>query len=277
MVMRSISVGLLCALMGMGVRRRRRGSAAELLGGRTDRVRRAAGVRGGGGRPARLLRAGDPEGARLRLARRARPSRARVLARDPSDAVISRVAVTGADGTYELVVPARRDASGAPVEANITLRADAQAYETFPKAPRVALPIDLSTAAGKPLAIESAATEISLLPLSDSEGLGSISGVVHADQPGGTLLVAGGATGAADPRRQLHHLQRGCGRRDGERLCRRPRARHGERDRQRRQGDDGRGSSRDRRRHGGGERQGRDRECSRRERDLGHPRRGRYL
>ncbi|XXX80645.1 hypothetical protein WMF30_17970 [Sorangium sp. So ce134] len=129
---------------------------------------------------------------------------ARVLARDANDAVISRVAITGADGSYELAVPARRDASGAPVRTDVTLRADALAYETFPKAPRVALPIDLSTAStastasGKPLGIASAATEIALLPLSDSEGLGSISGVVQADQPGGTLVVAGGATGAAD-------------------------------------------------------------------------------
>ncbi|WP_433935813.1 hypothetical protein AB3662_13910 [Sorangium cellulosum] len=123
---------------------------------------------------------------------------ARVLARDANDAAISRVAVTKEDGTYELAVPARRDANGVPVKADVTLRADALAYETFPKAPRVALPIDLSTAAGTPLSVASAATEIALLPLADAEGLGSVSGVVHADQPGGTLLVAGGATGAAD-------------------------------------------------------------------------------
>ncbi|WP_233560939.1 hypothetical protein [Sorangium cellulosum] len=123
---------------------------------------------------------------------------ARVLARDANDAVISRVAVTREDGTYELAVPARRDANGVPVRADVTLRADALAYETFPRAPRVALPIDLSTAAGTPLSVASAATEIALLPLAESEGLGSVSGVVHADQPGGTLLVAGGATGAAD-------------------------------------------------------------------------------
>ncbi|MGK4005865.1 carboxypeptidase-like regulatory domain-containing protein [Sorangium sp. So ce1036] len=123
---------------------------------------------------------------------------ARVLARDANDAVISRVAVTKEDGTYALVVPARRDANGVPVKAELTLRADALAYETFPKAPRVALPIDLATAAGKPPTLASAATEIALLPLADGDARGSISGVVHADQPGGTLLVAGGATGAAD-------------------------------------------------------------------------------
>lgn len=123
---------------------------------------------------------------------------ARVLARDANDAVISRVAITREDGTYELIVPARRDANGVPVKADITLRADALAYETFPKAPRVALPIDLATAAGTPPTITSAATEIALLPLADGASLGTISGVVRADKPGGTLLVAGGATGAAD-------------------------------------------------------------------------------
>lgn len=123
---------------------------------------------------------------------------ARVLARDANDAVISRVAITAADGSYELVVPAKRDANGAPVKVDVTLRADASAYETFPKAPRVALPIDLSTASGAPPVIESAATEIALVPLPDSAGLGTISGVVRAAQPGGTLVVAGGATGAAD-------------------------------------------------------------------------------
>jgi hypothetical protein len=198
MVMRSMSVGMLCALMGMG------------CGGDDEGQPQSCSVAAQTGCAAPQV-CEEVEGAEpacfepVTLRGRVYDSLddkaiagARVLARDPSDAVISRVAITGADGTYELVVPARRDASGAPVEANITLRADAQTYETFPKAPRVALPIDLSTAAGKPPAIESAATEISLLPLSDSEGLGSISGVVHADQPGGTLLVAGGATGAAD-------------------------------------------------------------------------------
>lgn len=123
---------------------------------------------------------------------------ARVLARDANYAITSRVALTGADGTYALVVPARRDAQGAPVKADFTLRADAGGYDTFPRAPRVALPIDVSAAAGSPPELSSAATDIALIPLPASAGLGSISGVVHADNPGGTLVVAAGATGAAD-------------------------------------------------------------------------------
>jgi len=126
---------------------------------------------------------------------------ARVIARDPNDAALSRVAISAADGTYELQVAAKRDASGAPVKADVTLRADAMSYDTFPRAPRVAIPIDLATAAGSPLAIENAATEIALFPLEDAAGLGSISGrVVSANlgETAGTLVVAGSVTGAAD-------------------------------------------------------------------------------
>ncbi|WP_437736792.1 hypothetical protein [Sorangium sp. So ce1335] len=198
MVMRSMAAGVLCALIGVG------------CGGDDDDQPKSCSVAEQTGCAAPQV-CEEVEGAEpacfapVTLKGRVYDSLddkaiagARVLARDANDAVISRVAVTREDGTYELAVPARRDANGVPVKADITLRADALAYETFPKAPRVALPIDVSTAAGTPLTLASAATEIALLPLADSEGLGSVSGVVHADAPGGTLLVAGGATGAAD-------------------------------------------------------------------------------
>ncbi|WP_434047064.1 MULTISPECIES: hypothetical protein [Sorangium] len=198
MVMRSMAAGVLCALMGVGCGGDDEGqpqscSVSEQTGCTAPQVCEEV----EGAEPAcfapvtlkgRVYNSLDDEAI----------AGARVLARDANDAVISRVAVTREDGTYELAVPARRDANGVPVRADVTLRADALAYETFPRAPRVALPIDLSTAAGTPLSVASAATEIALLPLAESEGLGSVSGVVHADQPGGTLLVAGGATGAAD-------------------------------------------------------------------------------
>ncbi|MGK3964659.1 hypothetical protein WMF38_10840 [Sorangium sp. So ce118] len=198
MVMRSMAVGVLCALVGVGCggddeEQTESCSVAEQTGCAATQVCEEV----EGAEPACF----EPVTLKGRVYNSLDDKAiagARVLARDANDAVISRVAVTKEDGTYELAVPARRDANGAPVKADVTLRADALAYETFPRAPRVALPIDLSTATGKPLSLASAATEIALLPLSDSEGLGSVSGVVHADQPGGTLLVAGGATGAAD-------------------------------------------------------------------------------
>lgn len=131
---------------------------------------------------------------------------ARLVARDANDVTVSNVAVSAADGTYSLRVPAKRSASGEPVSTSYTLRADAAGYLTFPKAPRVALPIDVALATvdsaapdeHKPLVVSSSATDVALIPLEDASSLSAISGVVHADQPGGTLVVANGATGVAD-------------------------------------------------------------------------------
>lgn len=123
---------------------------------------------------------------------------ARVVASDADGAAVSTVAISAADGAYSLTVPAKRDAKGVPVQVSYTLRADAKGFLTFPLAPRVALPIDVSTAAGTPPVLKSAATEIALIPLEKTTGLGSITGKVIADHPGGTLVVAGGSTGIAD-------------------------------------------------------------------------------
>jgi hypothetical protein len=125
---------------------------------------------------------------------------ARVVARDPNGAAVSNVAVSAADGTYKLVVPAPRDADGKPVSAQYTLRADAQNYAPFPSGLRVALPIDVKTATGTPPIVQSSPTTIALLPLGKT-GLGRIAGTVKSTSapPGGTLVVAqGGATGIAD-------------------------------------------------------------------------------
>ncbi|MBI5538333.1 MAG: hypothetical protein HY898_36760 [Deltaproteobacteria bacterium] len=123
---------------------------------------------------------------------------ARVVLRDANESVVSKVAVTAADGTYDISAPAKRDANGKPISANVTLRADAQGYLGFPKPPRVALPVDVSTAQGDPLTIASTATDIALIPLQNATGTGWISGTVKAPHPGGTLIVAGGSTGVAD-------------------------------------------------------------------------------
>ena len=125
-------------------------------------------------------------------------AKAHVVARDANNAAVSRVALTEPDGTYKLQVPAKRDAKGKPVSVSYTLRADAAGYDTFPKAPRSALPIDVSEATGDPLDLKSAATDIGLLALPDAKGLGSVSGKVVVDYPGGTLVVAGKSTGIAD-------------------------------------------------------------------------------
>lgn len=123
---------------------------------------------------------------------------AHVVARDANDAAVSSVAITAADGSYALRVPAERSADGKVVDAKLTLRADAKAYAGFPKAPRVAIPFSLSEAAGKPLVVQTANTDIGLIPLPDASQFGIVSGKVIAPKPGGTLVVAGNATGIAD-------------------------------------------------------------------------------
>jgi hypothetical protein len=75
-------------------------------------------------------------------------SGAHIVARDANGAALSPVAVTDANGDYQLSVPARRNADGSIAAEAVTLRADAQGYLGFPRAPRVALPIDLGAAAG---------------------------------------------------------------------------------------------------------------------------------
>ena len=123
---------------------------------------------------------------------------ARVVARDANEVAVSGVATTGKDGTYELRVPTTRDKDGKPIKIDYTLRADAAGYVTFPKAPRPALPIDVSTATGEPPRVQNSATDVGLIPLENSSGLGSISGTIKADNPGGTLVVAGGVSATAD-------------------------------------------------------------------------------
>jgi hypothetical protein len=122
---------------------------------------------------------------------------AHVVARDENQAAISSIAITGPEGEYDLQVPTKRDANGVALERPFTLRADAQGYLGFPKAPRVALPLDLADATGEPLVVQSALSDIGLIALDETADLGTISGAVDADLPGGTLVIAGGATGVA--------------------------------------------------------------------------------
>jgi len=128
---------------------------------------------------------------------------ARVVALDPNRAPLSTVAVTAnngtTDGAYELTVPATRDAAGKPVQATITLRADKQAYLTFPGGVRTALPIDLSGAtlgAGRWVA-SGALTALKLTPF-PAAGTASLHGsVAKAPSGAGTLVVAEPASGGA--------------------------------------------------------------------------------
>lgn len=123
-----------------------------------------------------------------------------VVVRDVNGAAVSDVAVTDKKGDYTLTVPVpRTDKTGKlSPDTKYTLRADAAGYITFPKAPRTALPVDMSAAMGDPLVVKTTATDIGLIPIANASGLGAVSGHVKSDNPGGTLVVAGGSTGVAD-------------------------------------------------------------------------------
>ncbi len=116
---------------------------------------------------------------------------ARVVALDANGGARSGVAFSDADGHYSLQVSIPRDADGNPQSEAVTLRADADDYQSFPKAPREALPIDLgaATQGSTGYTVMNATTDVALLPLA-SGGSGRISGVVQADAPGGVLVVA---------------------------------------------------------------------------------------
>jgi hypothetical protein len=121
---------------------------------------------------------------------------ARVVGRDANFAAVTGVAVSDATGHYTLTVPVPRKADGSLTEVQAFLRADASGYLTFPTAPRVALPLDVSKATGTPPHLASSATDIGMIALPSTAGLGSVSGKVLAKVPVGALVVAGGAASA---------------------------------------------------------------------------------
>lgn len=103
---------------------------------------------------------------------------ARLVAIDANGAPAGSVAVSSADGSYAIRVPAVRNADGMPLALpTVTLRADAAGYDPFPGAVRPALPIDVSTAVAEDggWVVRSALTDVGLLPLA-SAPTGSIHG-----------------------------------------------------------------------------------------------------
>lgn len=123
---------------------------------------------------------------------------AHVVALDINGAAVSEVAVSSDTGDYELPVPSTRREDGTPVPVELTLRADAAAYQTFPSGVRQALPIDTTNPedTGDALVVASALTDIGLLGLPESSGEGQIFGEVEApENQNGMLVVATSADG----------------------------------------------------------------------------------
>ena len=126
---------------------------------------------------------------------------ARIVGLDANSSPVSSVAVTDEIGHYELQIPTRRMADGTPVGDDISLRADAAGYQTFPGGVRQALPIDTATAVrdgddGPWLIPESALTDIGLIALPADAGTAASRGTVQVpDDRIGTLVVAEGSDG----------------------------------------------------------------------------------
>jgi len=118
---------------------------------------------------------------------------ARVVALDVNRAPQSRVATTGADGQFRLEVPVVRNADGTPRSADLVLRADAAAYQTFPAGLRRALPIDVATAVHGDGAwvLASSLTDIGLIGLPAGSGTATLRGTVAVPEDhAGVMVVA---------------------------------------------------------------------------------------
>jgi hypothetical protein len=133
---------------------------------------------------------------------------ARVAALDETGAPATDVAITDAEGHYVLQVSARRDETGAITEAlRWTLFVTAHDYMIFPEGVRPALPINAQEAVPEGedpddpavlRVIDNPTTHVALIPLEGDERTGiTVSGVVHAESPGGTMVVPEGGSGRA--------------------------------------------------------------------------------
>ena len=118
---------------------------------------------------------------------------ATVVALDANRSPASTVATTGPAGDYEIRVARQRDVDGNPSGGDVTLRADAAGFQTFPGGIRQALPIDVSDPLDEDgvLVVENAATDIGLIGLPSGSGTNVIFGNVEVPNDStGVLVVA---------------------------------------------------------------------------------------
>lgn len=129
------------------------------------------------------------------LATRAPVEGATVVALDVNGSARSPVVLSGADGNYEITLPAPRSAEGVPLSASVSLRVAATGYQSFPTPPREALPIELggdgSVGADGPWIVRDATTDVGLTPLASSSAeLGTVEGSIVGQEAAGSLVVA---------------------------------------------------------------------------------------
>jgi hypothetical protein len=123
---------------------------------------------------------------------------ATVVALDANRAPASTVAVTDASGDYEIQVARQRDTDGNPQGGDVTLRADAAGYQTFPGGIRQALPIDVSTPVEEDgvLVVETPTTDVGLIALPSGAGTNEIFGNVELPNDSSGVLVVAETAGA---------------------------------------------------------------------------------
>ena len=136
------------------------------------------------------------KGRVLDLSTKAGIAGARVVAVDVNGAAASGVAVSSADGSYALAIPATRSMDGTPAAVTVSLRADAPGYQSFPGTVRQALPIDTSAAIadGGGFTVKSTLTDIGLLAGAGG-GAGSIKGHVAVPEDHAGILVVAESAG----------------------------------------------------------------------------------
>ncbi len=133
---------------------------------------------------------------------------ARVTALDATGVPVGAVSVTDVEGRYVVQVRAARNEDGSIADADTwTLFATANDHQPFPGGLRPALPLSAADAeqvegeedeATGRWVLENPATDVALLPLPGDLATGrTVSGTVHGDAPGGTLVVAEGGSGTA--------------------------------------------------------------------------------
>jgi hypothetical protein len=118
---------------------------------------------------------------------------ATVVALDANRSPASTVAVTDAGGDYQIQVARQRDTDGNPMGGDVTLRADAASFQTFPGGVRQALPIDVSNPVEEDgvLVVQTPTTDIGLITLSSGAGTNQIFGSVEVPSNAtGVLVVA---------------------------------------------------------------------------------------
>jgi len=126
---------------------------------------------------------------------------ATVVALDANRAPASTVAVTDANGDYEIQVARQRDTDGNPQGGDVTLRTDAAGYQTFPGGIRQALPIDLSTPVEEDglLVVDTPTTDVGLIALPSGAGTNQIFGNVEVPSDSSGVLVVAETTGGDTP------------------------------------------------------------------------------